>query len=588
MGIFLMATKTNEIVFTVTHAGKNAALNAEEIGLILRLQTVGFGIGHGDSNQNSENLVNKVLETELSAGGVQPTTNTLMLGINYTPPQDLYLSEIGIYTEDGVLFAIAQKTEGHFFIFSEGIPFIGSFGLTLGDLDKNKIEITVMQDAPIAQQMIFAHEAHPDPHPQYILKQNIMPYLNSLAKVIWHVGSWHGSDDLNYDPSTALEPIFGYKTNWELKPYIPYGVTNLSDAILREYKVQEGGSLIAHTTRLWKRLHDDFKCVISVDQTLLFQKDKAVFTFTAESVPDYTTVLYQIVGNGIVAKDFRELEKPNTLQGQIVFIDNKAELTLTRNSIESVSGEWFSDPDFVDARDFKLKLIGVDAESPKVTLPVVYAGLSELAFSSNGDGTGVNTYFVIATRGIPVGTKATVSHALNEAPITQEITIDASGRYILEIPKSNIDFSIPNSETPAEKKQFTVVFEMLGKKWWDTGTAYRVSNTHTEMRFGAPTMQLSQSSLTGGFVQIVEDREFHDRALAYTATSAGSLPGKPVLASHNYVMADNNETNNVIVHRKQKGSIKGQFAVHLIGTYVETSDIFGDFIPYARLLVYVD
>ncbi|WP_111857852.1 phage tail protein [Acinetobacter sp. CFCC 10889] len=162
-----MATEVNEIVFTVTHAGRNAALNAEAVGLILKLDKMGFGDGHGVSDKTVTSLASKKQETDMSASGVQPTTNTLLLGVNYTPTQDLYLSEIGIYTVDGVLFAIARKTDGHFFILSKDIPFIASFGLRLADINEGTVAVSVMQDAPIAQQMIFDHESHPDPHPQY-------------------------------------------------------------------------------------------------------------------------------------------------------------------------------------------------------------------------------------------------------------------------------------------------------------------------------------------------------------------------------------------------------------------------------------
>ena len=154
-----------EIIFTVTSAGRNAALNAENTGLKLELTKMVFGRGNGVQDENVTTLIDPQVETGLSAGGIQPTTNTLMLGVNVTPSVDLYVTEVGIYTDGGVLFAIARLEDQHFFILSHGIPFIASFGLKLGNLEN--VQVTVMQDAPIAQQMIFAHESHPDPHPQY-------------------------------------------------------------------------------------------------------------------------------------------------------------------------------------------------------------------------------------------------------------------------------------------------------------------------------------------------------------------------------------------------------------------------------------
>ena len=154
-----------EIIFTVTSAGRNAALNAENTGLKLELTKMVFGRGNGVQDENVTTLIDPQVETGLSAGGIQPTTNTLMLGVNVTPSVDLYVTEVGIYTDGGVLFAIARLEDQHFFILSHGIPFIASFGLKLGNLEN--VQVTVMQDAPIAQQMIHAHEDHLDPHPQY-------------------------------------------------------------------------------------------------------------------------------------------------------------------------------------------------------------------------------------------------------------------------------------------------------------------------------------------------------------------------------------------------------------------------------------
>ena len=154
-----------EIIFTITHAGRNAALSAENIGLDLKLNKMVFGRANGVQDENVTDLTDPQIEAGMSAGGIQPTTNTLMLGVNVLPSIDLIVAEIGIYTDDGVLFAVARLDSGHFFILSHDIPFIASFGLKLGNLEN--VVVSVMQDAPIAQQMIHAHEDHLDPHPQY-------------------------------------------------------------------------------------------------------------------------------------------------------------------------------------------------------------------------------------------------------------------------------------------------------------------------------------------------------------------------------------------------------------------------------------
>lgn len=173
-----------DIVFSVTHAGKNAALDADGIGLNLKLPIIRFGNGHGPSDQNQVNLASVKVESSMSAGGLQESTNSLILGVNITSNIDVEVSEVGIFTDDGVLFAIARLTEGKYFTLSKDIPFIGSFGLRLGDIDN--VEISVMYDAPIAQQMMIDHETHPNPHPQYSRQlSELQDYItNQLQQLI--------------------------------------------------------------------------------------------------------------------------------------------------------------------------------------------------------------------------------------------------------------------------------------------------------------------------------------------------------------------------------------------------------------------
>ncbi|GEM_PF-4931375 len=127
-----------------------------------------------------------------------------------------------------------------------------------------------------------------------IQKLALRPLQNFFA-----VGSWHGTDNLTYDPATALEAIFGYRTKWRLRPYAPYGVNNLSEALLAELPISGSNAALASRTRIWKRLRDDYEdpiFALSADKTNVDEGQSVTVTLTAQHVEAGTAVAYVISG----------------------------------------------------------------------------------------------------------------------------------------------------------------------------------------------------------------------------------------------------------------------------------------------------
>ncbi|MEJ7938255.1 hypothetical protein WKH77_10720 [Acinetobacter baumannii] len=172
------------VIFKVTAAGRLAALNQEQNGLNLSLNKIGFGNGHYASVDNDPrtSLQNKLVEAELSAGGILGVTNTLILSVNFVPPTAVQVSEIGIYADDGTLFAVASLAADKFFTLDVGISFVASFGLALGTT--SNITVTVQTDVPIMQQLMTQHETAVNPHPQYALKSEVKQKDDHLQEQI--------------------------------------------------------------------------------------------------------------------------------------------------------------------------------------------------------------------------------------------------------------------------------------------------------------------------------------------------------------------------------------------------------------------
>ena len=99
------------------------------------------------------------------------------------------------------------------------------------------------------------------------LAQAVVGLVKPLVQAIYHVGSCHGSYSMDYDPSVALEPIFGYPTVWRLSPGIPEGVPNLSSALSAVNFIASDGNKKTRTLRIWRRMPDDY-----VDPTFTWER----------------------------------------------------------------------------------------------------------------------------------------------------------------------------------------------------------------------------------------------------------------------------------------------------------------------------
>lgn len=156
------------IIFNITDAGRLASVDQQNNGLNLRLKKIAFGTGHYDSTNHKTrtHLDQPIEEAFIAAGGTPPGTSNLILGVNFVPTHKVEASEVGIFTENGVLFAVASVPAGEFFTLNPQVAFVGSFGLAVGTTPNVTVEIQV--DAPIVQQLMFNHETALNPHPQYV------------------------------------------------------------------------------------------------------------------------------------------------------------------------------------------------------------------------------------------------------------------------------------------------------------------------------------------------------------------------------------------------------------------------------------
>lgn len=163
------------IQFYLTSAGKNAALNAASLGLNVSLTHIAVGSGKYDPS-NAMALTNSALVSEierypLNGGSVEPISHTLRFIANIEPTQTADGYEIGLITDQGVLFAIAATTTNTPLIrLVANIVSIVTFGMILSNLNLSNLIISIDPNTPICVALMNQHLDHPDPHTQYLLK----------------------------------------------------------------------------------------------------------------------------------------------------------------------------------------------------------------------------------------------------------------------------------------------------------------------------------------------------------------------------------------------------------------------------------
>lgn len=158
------------ILFTITDAGKNAVLHAEQTGVMLKIKHLAIGRGRTALTKASTQLNNEIQRFQIVAGGIEPTSHTMTFSVNILLQQETSVYEIGVYTEDNILFAVASSQDKPLFKIYPEINFLSSFGLTLNDFSTEYIQIVLDTQGALAQVLLQQHLSHENPHPQYLIR----------------------------------------------------------------------------------------------------------------------------------------------------------------------------------------------------------------------------------------------------------------------------------------------------------------------------------------------------------------------------------------------------------------------------------
>ncbi|WP_319568380.1 phage tail-collar fiber domain-containing protein [Cohaesibacter marisflavi] len=132
----------------ITEAGRAAAVNAADAGLSIKLTKMAAGSGAVEPTEASTALTTEVERVEITSA-VQIDPATLQLGALLQSNLVYRIREIGWFTEDGTLFAIAYRSSG-IVEKAADIPYPVQFNLDLTGLPEESVTVDVTLNLDLA------------------------------------------------------------------------------------------------------------------------------------------------------------------------------------------------------------------------------------------------------------------------------------------------------------------------------------------------------------------------------------------------------------------------------------------------------
>lgn len=206
-----MATRSKPIIFKITKAGKQAALLANEDSATLHINLIHMGVGLGSYQPTGDEtaLKNELKRTSIVSSDVEVESNTLRFSSTVTNSTVTEIYEVGLFTDKGVLFAVASSPDEPLFTIHPDISFIGAFGLSLGDISADNVSVVTDPNGAMAIVIMQQHLASADPHPQYLNVNRFQLLMNMLVTYGY---LHHTHNDQN--PKPIFDELLGIPTFW--------------------------------------------------------------------------------------------------------------------------------------------------------------------------------------------------------------------------------------------------------------------------------------------------------------------------------------------------------------------------------------
>lgn len=169
------------IIFTITEAGKQAALtaNADSAQVKINLTQVAVGTAPHLPTGSETTLTSEVKRGSIVSGDIEVNSNTLRFTTSMSGDTKIDVYEVGLFTDDNVLFALAGSNTTPLFSLHPNITFVIGFGLSLQDVAADSVTVITDPGGALSIVIMEQHLAAPDPHPQYANDSDLTDHIEN-------------------------------------------------------------------------------------------------------------------------------------------------------------------------------------------------------------------------------------------------------------------------------------------------------------------------------------------------------------------------------------------------------------------------
>ena len=185
------------IIMTITNSAKDAMLDSENTGITLRLERLAIGSGRYNPSGSETALKNEISRHVITVGDIEPATHTLRLFSVVKATTETEVWELGLYDTENRLFALASSTDKPLFKVYPNIDFVGNFAIKLDAFDASKVQVVTDPNGALSLVLMSQHLAHPNPHPQYLLRNEYVPEPIKVGGILITTNDYANSQEVH-------------------------------------------------------------------------------------------------------------------------------------------------------------------------------------------------------------------------------------------------------------------------------------------------------------------------------------------------------------------------------------------------------
>lgn len=326
------------IIFTITEAGKQAAFaaNADSAQLKINLTQVAVGTKKRTVTGNETALTTEFKRGSIVSGDVEAQSNTLRFTSSMTADVITDIYEIGLMTDDNVLFAVAGSNAAPLFSLHPDVTFVIALGLSLDGVNASNVTVTTDPNGALSITLMENHLAAPDPHPQYLNASRLQFMMRSLYPIGYQ---YHTHEPVN--PKPVFDEILGINTAWRRITGKIMVATDPNDPFITDHSIvlgQRGTTDLTttarphvyplQTTHLFERYdpNTNINTVWNVksNRTSISEGGAVRFTVSANNLPDGESLDWTIKEGILNAQDDDIVDAEQTKRGTVVLRNGQA------------------------------------------------------------------------------------------------------------------------------------------------------------------------------------------------------------------------------------------------------------------------